>query len=276
MKVLLTGSSGYVGGVLADYFTRRNWMVVSPQDNAGRAWRLPADVGESCFQNVDALVHCAWDMRPSSPVQAEKTNVQGSQKLLSQARHAGIKHLVFISSMSAYDGCESAYGRMKLFLEQEFLLARGVVIRPGLVYGKKAGGMVGKLQTLVRKLPVIPLPCASAKQYLIDEETLAETVFQAACGQASSGVYSVAHSTPRSMAQIVKTLAATVGSRAPVIPVPWQPAFWALSLLQKTGLRLPVTADNLLGLARANAQPDFSSFHHLPIQPKLFPDGLSG
>jgi len=51
----------------------------------------------------------------------------------------------FLSSISAYKGCYSAYGKAKLAVEQEFL-PRGVrCMLPGLLRSDKSKGMFGKL-----------------------------------------------------------------------------------------------------------------------------------
>ncbi len=275
MKVLLTGASGYVGGMLQEAFTRRHWIVLRPHRADSHPWRLPDEVNAVCFEGCDALVHCAWDMRPFSPEDAHRTNVLGSRRLVQQAREAGVERIIFISSMSAYTGCQSTYGSMKLEVEQEVLSAGGVVVRPGLVYGAKPGGMMGKLMDLVAKLPVIPLPCADARQYLVDEETLAAFTIRAASEAIPSSIYSLANPQALSMQEIVSLLASALGRRVFIFPVPWRLAYLGLWLARACGIRLPVTSDNLLGLARSNPSPDFSSLRPLNVQAKLFPDGMT-
>jgi hypothetical protein len=58
---------------------------------------------------------------------------------------AGVRRLVFISTISAFDGCRSFYGKGKLEVERITHSLGGWVIRPGLLYGEKPGGMLGRL-----------------------------------------------------------------------------------------------------------------------------------
>ena len=84
-------------------------------------------------------------------------NVEGSRKILEAAREAKTPKIIFISSISAFDGCRSLYGRAKLEIEKIALDCGALVIRPGLVYGEGAGGMFGKLVAQMKKSSVIPL-----------------------------------------------------------------------------------------------------------------------
>jgi nucleoside-diphosphate-sugar epimerase len=62
-----------------------------------------------------------------------------------------------VSSIAAFDGCRSLYGRGKLAVESAVLQAGGVRVRPGLVYGDSQGrGMVGSLAKAA-KLPIVPV-----------------------------------------------------------------------------------------------------------------------
>lgn len=276
MKAVISGASGYVGGAIADAFKIAGWTVRAPGPETGKKWRMPDEPDPSAFDGVDALVHAAWDMRPRDAVAANHTNVAGSQKLLRTAVKCGIAKPVFISSMSSYENCHSLYGRMKFAVEKDFLAAGGVVVRPGLVYGAASGGMVGKLLRLVRMLPLLPVPCPDAKQYLVHQETLANFVLMAAKGSIPSGIYSLAHPTPIALARIVKILADSVQRHPVVVPIPWKLAWAGLKILGICGVRLPFSADNLVGLVKANPKPDFSALENLGLDFPAFPAGLEG
>ena len=64
---------------------------------------------------------------------------------------------VFVSSMSAYEGCCSMYGKAKLAVEQEFLPQGVFCVRPGLLWSDESRGMFGKLTRAVGTLPILPL-----------------------------------------------------------------------------------------------------------------------
>lgn len=254
MKIVLTGGRGYVGGALSRGFSARGWDVKCLM----RPWRMPEAPPADLLRGADVLVHAGWDMRPPSEAKAREVNVAGSRAILDAAGEAGIARLVFISSLSAFDGCASVYGRLKCEVERMFLTRGGWVVRPGLVYGDAAGGMIGKLQTLAALLPVIPLPCAGARQFLVHEDDLAAFVSLAAGAGVPRDIYSVANSGPLMMREIVAKLALAGGHRPLIVPVPWQIASLGLRLGEALRLPLPVTSDNLLGLAKGNPNPDFN------------------
>src|SRR5207253_1039840 len=115
-----------------------------------------------------------------------------------------IPKIIFISTISAFEGCRSLYGRAKLEIEKIALDCGALVIRPGLVYGSgpglrrtagsadgiqplkasvacetedrpasatQAGGMFGKLTAQVRKSPVIPVVGSGLQiQFLVHNE----------------------------------------------------------------------------------------------------------
>lgn len=259
MKIVVTGAHGYVGRLISSAFQSQGWCVETLQHGTGASWRLLQDLPQEHIDGATALVHAAWDMSRSSNEATWKTNVLGSKKLIQQTFQAGIKQLIFISTMSAYEGCHSHYGKEKLYIEKEILIAGGIVVRLGLVYGANTGGMMGKLLSLVKRLALIPLPCAHAKQYLIHDQAVTHFLSQAIQGKIPSGTYSLANATPHSMKEIILHLAASLRKKVVIIPIPWQLAWLGLLVSEALGWHLPVHRDNLIGLAKANPHPDFSS-----------------
>ena len=126
------------------------------------------------------MVHAAWDLRLVRPRDLERVNVQGSLRLLDAARAADVPRFVFISSISAFDEAESYYGKTKLAVEREVARQGGVVIRPGLVYGDRPGGMFGALKAQAARGAIIPLlGNGRYAQYLVHEDDLAAAVVAA-------------------------------------------------------------------------------------------------
>src|SRR6185369_12066737 len=84
-------------------------------------------------------------------------NVQGSVRLLKRASEIGISKVIFISSMAAYEGCKSEFGAAKRAVEREVSSFNTIVVRPGLIYGKDAGGLLAALRRVASRLPILPL-----------------------------------------------------------------------------------------------------------------------
>ena len=65
----ITGSNGYVGGCVKNYFAARGWEILEltrqPKPNSRAIkFQLGEEISPSAFENVSALVHCAYDFKP--------------------------------------------------------------------------------------------------------------------------------------------------------------------------------------------------------------------
>ena len=197
----VTGANGFVGGCLRRRLQREGWRVVSwtrqPKpgtDDVG--FQLGQDVDPGLFKGARVLVHCAYDFGPLRQADIIAVNVRGSQKLLEAARKAGVESIVVISSLSAFAGCRSLYGKAKLQIESLALSADAVVIRPGLVYGNDSGGMFGRLVRQVRGSRLLPvLWGGNQAQYLVHEEDLGNLLQGVLAGRVPAGTspITVAH-----------------------------------------------------------------------------------
>ena len=122
-------------------------------------------------------MHCAYDFGPRRWEDIAAVNVTGSQKLLEAARKAGVESVVFISTLSAFAGCRSLYGKAKLEIESVAQAMGAYVIRPGLVYSDNPGGMFGRLVRQVRGSRFIPIMWGGEQvQYLLHDEDLGKLV----------------------------------------------------------------------------------------------------
>src|SRR5258708_17855704 len=179
--VAVTGAYGYLGGVIRRAMAAADWrtlaLVRSPRGDDGDAmpYSLGADIDAAVLDGVDALIHCAYDLTLVSRAAIWRVNVEGTERLLAAARQAGVRRVVVISSIAAYPGTRQVYGQAKLAIEEIAHRHGAVVVRPGLVYGPNAGGLVGSLRRLVA-LPAVPLMAWRSHQYTVHEDDLAAAV----------------------------------------------------------------------------------------------------
>jgi nucleoside-diphosphate-sugar epimerase len=134
---------------------------------------------------VETVVHLAAYAHVTNPAMIDRdllrrTNVEGTANLALQAAQAGVKQLVFLSSIGAVaESCEhmlssatpcnptTYYGESKLEAEnllKDIAAAHGMrwtIIRPPLVYGPGNPGNMQRLLKLVRS--GLPLPLASVR-----------------------------------------------------------------------------------------------------------------
>jgi uncharacterized protein YbjT (DUF2867 family) len=154
MAVAVTGATGYIGrrvvqlaatqGVALYALSRHPvaGTVSVPYDLSASAVHLPTD--------VTAVIHLAHDN-----AEAGGPDEIAAARTLIAALPPGAR-LVFVSSQSANERSPSHYGRTKWAIEQLVSEARGISVRPGLVYGGIPRGLFLQLCNLVRQLPVLP------------------------------------------------------------------------------------------------------------------------
>jgi nucleoside-diphosphate-sugar epimerase len=254
--VAITGAHGYVGSLLRREFTANGWRVVSlvrqpstDEENA-RSYDLTWTPLPALLNDVDTLVHCAWDLSGTRRAKIWQTNVGGTTELLRLAQRQCIRRVIFVSSMSAYDGTTQLYGRAKLECESIAASLGQGVVRLGLVYGPGWGGMAGALRRMTR-LPIIPLLAGQSHQYTVHQEDAVAAVVQlASVPQVPLVPLGIAHPEPVEFGHLVRAIGRTDGHSPHLVPVPWQVAYIMLRAGEVVGVRLPFRADSLLGLAR--------------------------
>jgi nucleoside-diphosphate-sugar epimerase len=262
---VITGSGGYLGSELSLFLKNSGWRVTGtarhPKDRNTIQYSLEDGLESSALQGIDALVHCAYDFGHSSWDEIHLRNVAGTKQLLKQARNAGVKTIITISSISAFKGCRSFYGKAKLEIEETTLAARGIVLRPGLIYGGSNQGMYGRLVKQVKSGRPIPLligsPCT---QFLVHVEDLCgiiEALLSAKVPKFTD-CWTIANPRPWPLKKLLKTIAKAEDVEIHFIPVPWQLVWLALRSLEIIGLKLPFKSDSVKSIIYQNLNPDLS------------------
>ncbi|MGH7979746.1 MAG: NAD-dependent epimerase/dehydratase family protein, partial [Limisphaerales bacterium] len=214
------------------------------------------------LSGVTAFVHCAWDFTPLRWKEINAVNIEGARKILHAARAANVPKIVFISSISAYEGCRSLYGRAKLQIEKIAIAHGALVVRPGLVYGGLAGGMFGKLAEKIRKSSITPLVGGGSQvQYLIHHEDLCAFIEKFASGAVETPpcLVTAANEQPWRFKDLIREIAAARGKKPAFIPLPWRALWLALKSAELCGLKLNFRSDSLVSLMYQNPEPDFSA-----------------
>jgi len=165
---------------------RRSPPLVWPKVSWARA-DISRDELRPHFEGADAVVHLAWLIQPSRDMATLRaTNVEGSQRVFHAAGAAGVRAVVYASSVGAYspgpkdrrvdegwptDGIESSfYSRHKAEVERqldrfelEFPDVRVVRLRPGLIFKREAAAEIRRyfvgplLPGLLIREPLIPV-----------------------------------------------------------------------------------------------------------------------
>lgn len=249
MTTLITGAAGFVGRHLSQYLARRHPLRLAVRD-------LPADASLSSFgkvvvsgcvcgttdwseslKGVHAVVHLAnraHVMREAAAdpaVAYREVNVEGTRRLAEQAAAAGVRRLVYLSSVKVlgertqaqvFDEAsipmpEDPYGQSKWDAEQalqDVAAKTGlevVVLRPPLVYGPGVGANFLRLMRCVAS--GIPLPVAAIhnRRSLLYVGNLTSAIEVCLLQPAAAGrTYLMGDGQPVSTAQLVSMLASAL------------------------------------------------------------------
>lgn len=267
---VVTGANGWLGRCTVAEMEAAGWHVRSAVRNptptavargAAFPFQLGAAIPPELCAGAQALIHCAYDFESRTWEEVCAVNVEGTKRLLAAAQAAGIPRVVLISTMSAYGGCVSIYGRAKLAMEEAALRSGAMVVRPGLIYGANAGGMIGRLVGQVQRARVLPLFGGGGQRlYLIHEQDLVRFIRGFCEGDVTRPAepLTAAHSQPWTFRQILEEIARGLGRTLTFFPMPWRPLWIALRGAEICGLRLNFRSDSLVSLMNQNPAPDFS------------------
>lgn len=264
--MIVTGSTGYVGSVLVSHLRSRGWLVREMRrPGAARrqesiAYRLDSPLDPKWFQGVDGLVHCAYDFTLTDPDDIRRVNVDGSIRLFEAALSARVPKRILLSTMSAFEGCPSDYGRAKLEIEKKTAAIGTAIIRPGLVWGGSAGGIFGALERVAVTLPLVPLVAADrCVLYPAHIDDLSSLVHSVLTGDVDHGTKPIIAATakPISLRQLVGHLASESGRKPLILPVPSSAVEFGLRCCESLGMRLPFRSDSLRSLVGLDAERMF-------------------
>jgi hypothetical protein len=213
-----------------------------------------------------------WDARPPRLEDIRSVHRDGALRLFDTFQASGGRTGVFLSTMSAFEGYRSNHGREKPEVERE-ALGRGFwVVRSGLIQGLTPGGKVGEpMLKLLRRLPVVPV-VGYGKRVLnpVTAEELSHCIAQLVerpPADRDEGLVLVAHRRRVSIDDIVRDFTAKAGLRRRLLlPMPWQPVWFVLRIIESTGLSVGLRSDSIISLMNQDSDP--------PIRPgpSLTPD----
>lgn len=283
--VLVTGASGFVGQLLCKEMLRQGWRVRaavrSPCKSpvAIETVSVGAVGGETnwadALREVDVVIHLAARVHVMEDTAADplaeflKVNAQGTANLARQAAAAGVKRLVYVSSIkvngeqttetqpfveSDRPNPQDAYAVSKWYAEQALHgIAQDtglevVIVRPPLVYGTGVKGNFIRLLVAVDKGIPMPLAGVRNKRSLIYLDNLVSALIACASHPVAAGkTYLVRDGEDVSIPELVRQIAAGLGKSPGLFPLP-------VILLRRLGdlFGRPESTERILGSLRVN------------------------
>ena len=251
--VLVTGADGFVGRALCETLAtssrqiRRAMRTAQPGvpgavavgDIGGATDWGPALEGARCVVHLAARTHVLHEAVIDPMTEYRRVNVDGSVQLARQAAGAGVRRLVFVSSVKVNGEKtahpyterdpprpEDAYGISKWEAEQA--LARVametglevVILRPPLVYGPGVKGNFLRLMKLVARGIPLPLASISNRRSFVYIGNLVDVILGAIENPGAARTYLVSDGEDVSSPGLVQAIARALGVDARLLRCP--------------------------------------------------------
>jgi nucleoside-diphosphate-sugar epimerase len=253
--LLITGANGFVGKALCAK-ANTNFSVIGATRSAQDLPVKTVVVGtidkntdwHHALQNVDVVVHLAARVHVMNDTSADplnefrKINVEGTLNLAKQAVSAGVKRLVFISSIKVNGEStvlgqpftaddtpnpQDAYGKSKYEAElalQQLAKETGlevVIIRPPLVYGAGVKANFYSMMRWLNKGVPLPLGAIRNRRSLVALDNLVDLILTCATHPAAANqTFLVSDGEDLSTTDLLRRMALALGKTARLLPVP--------------------------------------------------------
>ncbi len=207
-------------------------------------------------------MHCGGVTAVRREADFHAVNTEGTERLARSAAEAGVRRLVFISSLAArgpdgHEGPVSAYGRSKRDAEERLLALADrlevVILRPGGVYGPRDRDLLPMFGMAKRGFVIGPR--ADVKLQPVFVEDVAEAVVRAVSCDPAPGPLPLAETATYGWKEVARSLAEGLERPVKMIRLPFA-VFWTGGLLGELNGRL-TRKPPLMDRRRAR---DFSSY----------------
>jgi len=247
----VTGAFSYTGSVIARELLARDravrTLVRSPAPAghplAGAVRVAPFDLDDEAslvraLDGTEVLYNTFWIRFPHGPWTFEWA-IAASARLFRAAAAAGVERIVHISITKP--SLSSPYGYFRAKAAIEDLLLTGpvpaTVVRPTLIYGGRQEILVNNIAWFLRRLPVFAIPSGACRVQPVHVDDVARIAVE----QTQPGIVDAVGPETFTYRRLVELVAAAVGSRARVVPLPERSV---VALARAAGIALRDTVVN--------------------------------
>jgi len=275
VRILVTGANGLVGRALCSVLDQTEHQVVRAVRTSTTPWEVPVgdlnestDWSEPLGQNTDVVVHLAGQVPLTDTAawdQADRytqANTLGTANLARRCAQHGVKRFIFVSTVKVLGEGKSepyrdtdlavpadAYASSKWDAEQALWQVAAetgmevVMLRPPLVYGPGVKGNFLRLMQAIDKRRPLPLSAIHNQRSLVYLGNLVDVIRLCLIHPKAAGkAFLVSDGVEVSTPELVCRIAAALGRRPFLLPVPVSWMRWAGRVLGKQA-----AVDRLLG-----------------------------
>ena len=209
---------------------------------------------------LDCLIHLAHDRGLN-----QKDFKTATESIL---RSLGNKtFLINLSSTSSHSKAISNYGKNKYFAEKLINNHGGAVFKSGLIFRNDDllnAGMLGTIQSVVDKFPILPLPYKGRNNFYFSEiDTLAKLLLESAIDR-SPGTFRAFNPEAIDFSALVELTSLKLGTSKPVIHIPNALTEGILQIARFSGTQ--GILDSLLSLSSEISQSEIEEL----LEPRLY------
>lgn len=256
MKLLLTGSNGFLGQYLSQFLAEKGDSVLAHTRKAQtfdhpNIHNINFDLNDNLdnidLNQVEVIIHCAGRAHVMhetavSPLEAyRQTNVQGTLNLAQKAVQSGVKRFIYLSSIKVNGEqtttqafcpnddvlTDDPYGLSKYEAEQALLALSQrtglevVIIRPVLIYGPNVKANFKSMVNLASKKLPLPIGCLDNKRSMVSVYNLADLIHTCMTHpNANREVFLASDQDDISVKQLFEKLAKYQNNQLLMLPVP--------------------------------------------------------
>ena len=258
-KILVTGASGFIGQSLCNALSKTNrsiYGVVRKVDSSLNSinidYKIIRNIGltsnwKDILKNVDCIFHCAGiahQVNDSKDLSLyHLINVEGTKRLAEQAAEAGVRRLIFLSSIKVNG--ESTSNNLEKFLYNDIPKPKDayaiskfkaekllfeisantemevVVIRMPLVYGLGAKGNLNNLIKLINYNIPLPFSSIKNKRSLLGIDNLIDILIKCIRHPNAQGkTFLVSDGEDVPTPKLIKLIASSLKKKAYLFPLP--------------------------------------------------------
>lgn len=279
MRVLITGATGFTGGVVARRLVCEGYGVRCFVRSGSDLRRLPdhgVSVAVGDLGRPDTLVRALEGM--DALVNVASIGFGHGPGIVHAAETAGVGRAVFFSTTAIFTQLNAASKAVRMSAEAAVTQSRldWTILRPTMIYGTDRDRNISRLIRFLQRWPVCPV--------VGDGRRLMQPVYVADLADAVCGVltapagirkaYNLSGKSPLTFNALIDAVAGALGRRIRRIHLPLKPVVAVQQGLERLGLALPVKAEQVLRLDEDKSFSHEDASADFGYRPMAFQEGV--